>query len=163
MIEDGCIISGIFYSRNDIHLMIPPNLLIVTYPLVDGTVTFIFGTNDDMKQKPVKHWAGMEWNPMMRNAIPDNSMLDVDQYDLFSLPIFPVCQDPCDSLLLSLSLYYNCHGNKTMGELYANHVEDTEIFYYTSLKQAAKCKSVKRLTAIRAPPPGVCLQAAVLR
>ena len=43
------------------------------------------------------------------------------------------------------------------------YVEDKNVLYYTSLKEASKYISVKRLTAIRAPSPGKCLQAAVLR
>ena len=129
-------------------------------------MTFIFGTHDEMKQIPIKFWGGMEWN---YGAISENIMssalssLDQSSFNLFSVPMFPVCNDPCDSLLMSLSLYYKVRGDKALAASYANQVEGKDVLYHTSLKDAAKCKSVKRLTAIRAPPPGVCLQSAVLR
>ena len=163
MIGDNCILSGIFHSR-DIPLNISSNLLIVTYPLKHGTVTFIFGTGDDMKQKPIQEWGEKKWDYEAISKATNLSHIDQVACDLFSVPIFPVCNDPCDSLLMSLSVFYNVQGNKTItGATYAKYVEDKNILYYTSLKDAAKYKSVKRLTAIRAPPPGACLQSAVLR
>merc|ERR1739848_718786 len=61
-------------------------------------------------------------------------------------------------------MFCNVQGDKTTTEIaYNKYIEDKNILYYTSLKDAAKYKSVKRLTAIRAPPPGLCLQSAVLR
>ena len=163
IVGDNCILSGIFHSR-DIPLNIPSNLLIVTYPLKHGCVTFIFGTGDDMKRKPITEWGGKEWDYEAITKATNLSHIDQVACDLFSVPIFPVCNDPCDSLLMSLAMFCNVQGEKHgTGEAYMKYVEDRNVLYYTSLKEAAKYKSVKRLTAIRAPPPGVCLQAAVLR
>lgn len=160
---DNCILSGIFHSRN-IPLNIPSGLLIVTYPLKHGCVTFIFGTADDMKQKPIKKWGGKKWDYEAITKATNLSHIDQVACDLFSVPIFPVCNDPCDSLLMSLAMYCNVQGDKTItADTYTKYIEDKNILYYTSLKDAAKYKDVKRLTAIRAPPPGVCLQSAVLR
>ena len=163
VIGDDCILSGIFHSRNS-PLYIPSNLLIVTYPLKHGCVTFIFGTGDDMKQKPIKEWCGKKWDYEAITRVTKLSHIDQVSSDLFSVPIFPVCNDPCDSLLMSLTLFNNVLGDHSADkQKYEKYIEDKNILYYTSLKDAAKYKSVKRLTAIRAPPPGVCLQSAVLR
>ena len=145
-------------------LNIPPNLLIVTYPLKHGCVTCIFGTGDDMKKKPIKEWAGKQWDYDAITKATKLSHIDQVTRDLFSIPIFPVCNDPCDSLLMSLAMFCNVQGdNPGAGEAYMKYVEDRNVIRYTSLKEAARSKCVKRLAAIQAPHPGPCLQAALLR
>ena len=159
----NCILSGIFHSR-DIPLNIPSNVLIVTYPLKHGCVTFIFGTKDDMKSKPIKKWGGKDWDYEAITEAIKLSRIDQLACDLFSVPIFPVCNDPCDSLLRSLAMFCDIQNkNLKAAESYMKYVEDKNVLYYTSLKEASKYISVKRLTAILAPSPGKCLQATVLR
>ena len=163
VVGDNCILSGIFHSR-DIPLSIPSNVLIVTYPLKHGCVTFIFGTEDDMKSKPIEKWGGKEWDYESITNARKLSRSDQLAFDLFSVPIFPVCNDPCDSLLMSLAMFCDIQDkNPKAGESYMKCVEDKNVLYYTSLKEASKYISVKRLTAILAPSPGKCLQATVLR
>lgn len=117
-----------------------------------------------MKQKPIQEWAGKKWDYEAITKATKLSHIDQVACDLFSVPIFPVCNDPCDSLLMSLALFCNVQGNETISaDTYTKYITDKNVLYYTSLKDAAKYKSVKRLTAIRAPPPGLCLQSAVLR
>ena len=107
---------------------------------------------------------GKKWDYEAITKATNLTHIDQVACDLFSVPIFPVCNDPCDSLLMSLAMFCNVQGDKTITEdTYTKYIEDKNILYYTSLRDASKYKSVKRLTAIRAPPPGLCLQSAVLR
>ena len=117
-----------------------------------------------MTRKPIKLWGGNEWDYEAITKATKLSRNDQLSCELFSVPIFPVCNDPCDSLLMSLAMFCDMQGeNSKAGELYMKYVEDKNVLYYTSLKEASKYICAKRLTAIRAPSPGKSLQAAVLR
>ena len=67
-----------------------------------------------MKLKPIQEWAGKKWDYEAITKATKLSHIDQVACDLFSVPIFPVCNDPCDSLLMSLALFCNVQGNETI-------------------------------------------------